>query len=114
MVTAVVLRDTAVMVMVMVMVTVAGDRGAGVEHPGGADCDGAGSERNGTDRHDAISRSGQHGLSFPRPDLVMRHVLKLEIERSRAGLSACQSPGGAAPTTTVVASAPATMQAISR
>jgi hypothetical protein len=42
------------------------------------------------------------------------HVAKLETARSSTGASRCQWPGGAAPTTTVVALVPATMQAISR
>ena len=97
--------------MVMAMT---GDRGAGVERPGYSERDGAGSKRDRADGGDAISCARQHGPSFLGADSVMDHVLKVEIARSSAALWLCQAGGGAAPTTTVVALAPATMHAISR
>src|SRR3954453_8898293 len=90
------------------------DRGPGVECTGDAERDGSGPERHRTDCGDAVSCSRQHRPSFLGPGSVMDHVLKAEIERSSAGLWLCQLEGGAAPTTTVVALVPATMQAISR
>lgn len=67
---------------------------------------------NGEGRCDPGFCGGEHRESFPW--LVAVHVTKLEMARSIAGPCCGHRSGGAAPTTTVVALAPATRQAISR
>jgi hypothetical protein len=98
MVSAVVLRDA-----VVVMVVVPGDRrGHG---SAGEDAE------DGEKRRDSRFSCSQHGLT---PFVGLAHVRKLEMACSIATRCRLQWPGGAAPTMTALALAPATRQAISR